>query len=158
MGLTVGDAKTQLEGLGFKVKESSVIDETRADGLVVEQQPAAGTPNAGEVTGTSRERPEIRFLSQFTPVTRSGAGTGGEARKGNAQVYNRWIEFDQSYGSTYISFDLSRGYRSLTRSRPYSTTTQMIRRKQRSRFLETERLLGEAEAVFRSNISGSTWT
>lgn len=147
IGLTVGDAKVQLEGLGFKVIELSAIDEQKADGLVVAQQPVAGTPNAGEVTVSVARRPEIRFLSQFSPVTADRAETGGEARKGNAQVFNRWIAFDARYPSTSISFDLSRGYRSLKAMLAFDDKSS-DRSKAKVEFFGDGRLLGEAEATF----------
>ena len=117
------------------------------DGLVLRQQPPAGTPNAGEVVVDVARRPEVRFLSQFKPIDGYASNIGSEARKGNARVYNRWIVFDQDYATTRISFDLSRGYRSLKADLVFDDSADAGARS-KVEFFGDDRLLGESEATF----------
>ncbi len=114
VGLTFGDAKSRLELQGFKVTESAVINETKADGLVLSQNPPAGTANAAEVALSVAHRPVVVFLSQLQAVAADAANTSGEAIKGNAKTYNRSVRFSTYSPSASISFDLSRGFRLLT--------------------------------------------
>ena len=112
---TFGTAEQTLTKLGFSVKENPIFDEKRADGLVIEQNPAAGATNASEVTLSVVRRPVVVYLSDMTPVTSedlNGLGTG--IQKANGKSYSHGVAPVPTRTSVgTVEYDFSRQYRRL---------------------------------------------
>lgn len=112
---TYGTAEQTLTKLGFSVKENPIFDEKRADGLVIEQNPAAGATNASEVTLNVVRRPVVVYLSDMTPVSNEGLWafrTG--IQKANGKSYSHGVAPVPTRTSVgTVEYDLSRQYRRL---------------------------------------------
>lgn len=115
---TFGDAQTQLQALGLTVVETPTFDQAKlADGLVVAQDPPAGTANAGEVTLTVVRQPVETYLSDLQTVSQVGVNnfqTG--AAKTNGTTYSHAVRsgtVNYSTQNATIEYDLSRQYRRL---------------------------------------------
>ena len=112
---TFGTAEQTLTKLGFTVKENPLFDDKRADGLVIEQNPAAGATNASEVTLSVVRRPVVVYLSDMTPVSSedlNGLGTG--IQKANGKSYSHGVAPVPTRTSVgTVEYDFSRQYRRL---------------------------------------------
>jgi hypothetical protein len=111
-GQTFGTAQSTLEDLGFTVTEEPIFDSQRVDGLVVEQDPAAGATNAGEVVLSVVRRPVVSYFSDIEPVTYDGIGYVQGTAKSNGKSYGHGVYIESySEGVGSVEYDLSRQYR-----------------------------------------------
>lgn len=109
-GESIGDALEVLENLGFEVKQTDEFDETAADGLILAQDPAAGTENAGTVTLTVSRRPVVVFLDELVQVAQSQTIFG--TFDSNGTTFDRSLLLGRSRNSpAYVEYNLSRDYR-----------------------------------------------
>jgi serine/threonine-protein kinase len=116
---TYGAAEAALTKLGFTVKENPVFDDNRADGLVIEQNPAAGSGNASEVTLNVVRRPVVTYLSEMPILSTSKLlDIKGGIQKSNGKNYSHGLLVAkaqyQSGASGSFEYDFSRQYRQLT--------------------------------------------
>jgi hypothetical protein len=110
---TFGDAQQELERLGFAIVEVPEFDDEKVDGLVVGQDPPAGTTNAGEVRVTVVRRPVVSYLAEEEPVSREIGYRTGTA-KANGATYSYGLVLKAPYdGVGAIEYDLSRHFRKL---------------------------------------------
>lgn len=114
-GRTVSDAESELVDLGFEVNEDPVIDEESVDGLVIGQDPPAGTRNRAAVTLAVARRPVSVHLASRDPVETSDVRLVlDEAMRANGELYSHGISIDPRYGGgATVGFDLSREFRVL---------------------------------------------
>lgn len=118
VGKTIGEALTQLEGLGFTVVQKRVVSEGKPDGTVTGQDPAAGSENVGEVTLSVAREPELSYLAErdFLSIS-SGCSVDQEAMEGNGELYSRAMGVACPYSSNRVAeieYDLSRDYQRLS--------------------------------------------
>lgn len=112
---TFGEAQRKLQDLGFKVVEVPIFDDQLVDGIVVKQDPSAGTKNAGQVTLQVARRPAVKYLSDLEPVEKAhynqiSVGT----QKSNSVAYAHGISVSLYSGvNATIGYDTSRQYRQL---------------------------------------------
>ena len=111
-GQTFGTAEATLLDLGFTVEEKPVFDGERVDGLVIEQEPPAGSRNAGEVILSVVRRPVVAYLSDMEPVTYVDIGYSNGTAKSNGKTYPHGVLLEPySEGVGSVEYDLSRQYR-----------------------------------------------
>lgn len=118
VGKTIGEAKTQLEGLGFTVVEEGALAEGKPDGTVVSQDPAAGANNVAEVKLGVARKPELSYLADWTLLTDPYyCDVLTEAREGNGELYSRPVAVkcgSSAHGVAELEYDLSRDYQRLS--------------------------------------------
>jgi hypothetical protein len=116
VGKSFGDASTDLERLGFSVVEVPRFDETRQDGLVLEQSPPAGSSNAGEVTLTVARTPVVFYVGyDVEAVATSNFNhyeTGTSNSNGSSYSHSLRLNTYAEEGAS-AEFNLGRSYRQL---------------------------------------------
>ncbi|WP_171814371.1 PASTA domain-containing protein [Arthrobacter dokdonensis] len=111
---TFQDADQRLKGLGFQVVEVPILDGQRVDGLVLKQDPPAGTANAGRVTLQVVRHPVVTYLSDMNYVSSSVYSWQPGTGKSNGVSYAHGILVTLGGGNNLLTdFDLSRNYRVL---------------------------------------------
>jgi len=149
-GESIGDALEVLENLGFTVEQTDEFDETAADGLVLAQDPAAGTENAGNVTLTVSRRPVVVFLDELTQVSQSRTSFG--TYDSNGTTYDRSLLMGTSSRSeSSVEYNLSRDYRQFVTSVGLSDTAE-LEMVARFNVLGDGRLLQTADVAFGSTL------
>lgn len=95
---------------GVEVTTVYEYDEVLADNTVIAQDPAAGTPMPAAVTLTVSRRPVTIYLAEMETVSSDGLGA--------CETFLDGVAFPNSmcgyYGSSEASWNLSRGFRTVT--------------------------------------------
>lgn len=110
---TFGDAEKVLQDLGFTVVELPIFDNALVDGVVVKQDPPAGTANAGQVTLQVARRPAVQFLSDVTPVSKGSVSVDDGTQESNSITYAHGLLVDVYGSNGEVDYNLSRKYRQL---------------------------------------------
>ncbi|WP_251445614.1 PASTA domain-containing protein [Microbacterium sp. USTB-Y] len=112
-GKTFGDAKSDLESAGFKVKEHAVADPASADGTVIGQNPAAGARNVAEVTLDVARKDAATYLADLKAVESKSVTVDVGPAATNGVDYAQALVIKPSWGDGKSSFayNLGRGYR-----------------------------------------------
>ncbi|HEY3673657.1 MAG TPA: PASTA domain-containing protein [Acidimicrobiia bacterium] len=109
-GKTLSVATNTLKALGANVTANDTLDDTKPDGTVVSQDPAAGSPFSPNVTLQIARQPVVTYLSDLSPV--EGGADSGVATMGGT-TYAHAVTFYASSASTKAGYDLGRHYRRL---------------------------------------------
>ena len=109
-GKSLSDATTNLEGLGLTVKPIDVLDDTKADGTVLTQEPTAGSPIGREATLKVARRSVSTFLADLQPV--SGYRSTAPATVSGIP-YAHSVQLGASSSGESVEYDLGRHYRRL---------------------------------------------
>lgn len=112
-GQTFGEAKSALEGAGFRVTEHAVADSTAADGTVVGQNPAAGERNVAEVTLDVARKDAATYLADLKPVESDRASVDVNSAATNGVEFARAVVIKKYWGDdkSSLAYNLGRGYR-----------------------------------------------
>jgi hypothetical protein len=115
--MTIADATNKLESIGITVKTLTSLDETKTDGTVIKQDPAAGKPYTGIVTLTVSKQPVITYLSDLTEVASSSCGENdwraGTAKMDAKSYLNSVSTTVYADSDCYIEYDLSKSFSKL---------------------------------------------
>ncbi len=107
-GKSLSDATTLLEGLGLTVKTTDVLDDTKTDGTVLDQDPASGSAIGQDVTLKVARRSVSTFLADLEPVL-GGPSTDPASVSGVA--YAHPVGLGAASGGATVEYDLGRHYR-----------------------------------------------
>ncbi len=115
-----GEAKRVLEELDFVVVEVPVIDASKSDGMIVSQEPAPGSKNAGKVTLTVARQPVTYGLPDIEHLEAQDLGNSHSLElegtfQSNGEVYSRGASVN-FYGTdpAVLSFNLSYDFLDMT--------------------------------------------
>lgn len=116
-GMSLSDATARLEKLGITVKTESVLDESKTDGTVLDQDPAGGSGFADSVMLSVARQPVLTYLTDMEPVSREGgAEAGARTVEIDGKQYPQSLSWTCGYsdctgGGASAEYNLSRAYR-----------------------------------------------
>lgn len=112
-GMTIADATNKLESIGITVKTLTTLDESKTDGTVVKQDPAAGETYTDTVTLTVAQQPIITYLSDLKSVADSGCCDSwltGSVKIDATDYLNSVSVGLYPSSDTFIEYDLSKSF------------------------------------------------
>lgn len=112
-GMQFGPATTILQRAGYSVTLNEVMDETKADGTVLDQNPAGDSiPTNNSVILTIARHAVTEYLADWKPVQGDDPGTGTVTINGKTYTHGMWMNLPYySSGTEGWQYALGRGYR-----------------------------------------------
>lgn len=153
-GMSLSDATVELERLGFEVRTKSVLDASKDDGTVLDQDPAGGASGVDRVMLSVARQPVLVYLTDLAAVGNSYADTEPKTVEINAKQYLQSLswECDNAYSdSTCGSEGMSAEY-NLSRSYRRFQTTVGLGDTSPSAAVFTFRVLGDGRVLYEKKL------
>lgn len=112
-GKLLSDAMNELQGIGLTVTSTDVLDDTKTDGTVIGQDPAAGSSLGTAVTLKVARKAVGTFIADLTPVE---GGVATETANVSGQAYAHSVLLETCSDCTQgvsAGYDLGRHYQRL---------------------------------------------
>ncbi len=110
-GKSLSEATDVLEGLGLTVNSTDVLDDTKVDGTILSQEPAAGSPLPEQVALRVARRSVSTFLADLQPV--AGTNESSEPANLSGTAYAHPVQLSAGDSQNSVEYDLGRHYRRL---------------------------------------------
>lgn len=155
-GMSLSEATAKLEKLGIEVKTKSVLDDSKADGTVLDQDPAGGASFVGSVMLSVARQPVLVYLTDMTAVAQSDgyADTETKTVEINAKQYLQSLSWgcDNEYADSYCGSEGISAEYNLSRSYRRFQTTVGLGDTSPSEALFTFRVLGDGRVLYEKQL------